>query len=180
MNTLELCDVAAFVWYLYVNKQTYKPHKAYAGYCLCPLHSYTMWHIATQYLFCTSLSTFSLWILNQKKVCICVSNGISLLPTITLWCVNLQSDISVTSPTFVILRPIKCKITLLTIQVLWINHRITCICFASRNTKNFYCEIEVLLYCLDATDLKLTQLLWPATRGRRNDTIRLVVWHIPY
>ena len=35
--------------------------------------------------------------------------------------------------------------------------------------------------CLDATDLKLSQLIWPAARGRRSDElIRLWVSHIPY
>ena len=35
--------------------------------------------------------------------------------------------------------------------------------------------------CLDATDLKLSQLIWPAARGRPNvEMIRLGVWHIPY
>ena len=34
-----------------------------------------------------------------------------------------------------------------------------------------------LCLCLDATDLKLSQLIWPAARGRRNDEmIRLWVW----
>ena len=35
--------------------------------------------------------------------------------------------------------------------------------------------------CLDDTDLKLSQLIWAAVRGRRNDEmIRLWVWYIPY
>ena len=37
------------------------------------------------------------------------------------------------------------------------------------------------LYCLDVIDLKLSQLIQPAAKGRRNDEmIRLGVWHIPY
>ena len=35
--------------------------------------------------------------------------------------------------------------------------------------------ISYCLYCLDATDLNLSQLIWPAARGRRNDEIRLIV-----
>ena len=37
------------------------------------------------------------------------------------------------------------------------------------------------LYCLDTPDLKLSQLIWPAARGRHNDEmIRLWVWYLPY
>ena len=39
----------------------------------------------------------------------------------------------------------------------------------------------IVSYCLDATDLKISQLIWPAARGRCNDKmIRLGVWHILY
>ena len=34
------------------------------------------------------------------------------------------------------------------------------------------------MYCLDATDLKLCQLIWPTSSGRHSDMIMLRVWNI--
>ena len=55
----------------------------------------------------------------------------------------------------------------------------------SRKTKFWVgnCQNTILyvLYCIDATDTKLSQLIWPAVKVRRNDEmIRLGVLHIPY
>ena len=38
----------------------------------------------------------------------------------------------------------------------------------------------ILFYRLDASSSKLSQLIWPAARGRHNGVIRLGVWYIPY
>ena len=38
-----------------------------------------------------------------------------------------------------------------------------------------------MVHCIDATDLKLSQLVWPNAKGIfTDDTIRLGVWCIPY
>ena len=44
-----------------------------------------------------------------------------------------------------------------------------------------FCFLYNFLYCLDATDLKLGQLIRPAARGILTDEMtKLGVWHIPY
>ena len=44
-------------------------------------------------------------------------------------------------------------------------------------SKSLHIEVYILLYCLNATDLKQSQLTWPAAR---DEMIRLGVWYIPY
>ena len=53
------------------------------------------------------------------------------------------------------------------------------------NFRTKVCEFEprhsIVLYCLDATDLKLSEMIWPSAKGKHNDEmIRLGILQISY